>query len=152
MLTLAYADLGRGRAPAAALVLDGGLDKGLLQVINRALHEEADVTTYHLGRTAAGAGPGQMGPAVDTEFRRPRLIGPILDRHAGGVVIVVASGPILDLGDYTRRPPTGKVILLRTDGTPPTADGWPVRIPYPPGSDPAAAVRAILTHLSPTTP
>ena len=88
-----------------------------------------EVSTYILGRRPPAAGIGQPPPSP---VRRTgsRLIGPLLESlSAGDRVLILAAGPILDLGDFEHTEWPRRTLIVRYGEGSPDSDRWQVLAP-----------------------
>jgi len=105
-----------------------------------------DVTTYCLGQETPIATGGQHPPIGTPRVGRQRLIGPILDQAPHNTrIVVMTSGPIIDLPDFARSPWRDRIIIAAVDSSvvPP---GWLHAPLYHGERDTAMLVDAVL-HL-----
>lgn len=114
------------------LVLDGKLEAaGLLPRLDlprlaARLGELGGVTISFLGRSTPTALPGQPPPSPPWNSTRPRLLGPPLE-HCGPEerVVVLSTGPVLDLGDLAQAPWRDRCVLMDCSGAATAPAGGP---------------------------
>lgn len=125
-------------SPTSQPVYATPLVKSLADILNN----HGEVTTYYLGQRMAASIPGQPPPATAPAIPRPRLIGPILQQAAPEArLLVVITGPILDLEDFYDSPWLNRLVLLSFGEE--KLSQWPHQFVYRPGTD----IRIFTTRL-----
>jgi len=132
-----------------SLVLDASngsspvYEQSLLWGIWEHLSNHGELSAYYLGQVSPASHPGQQPPTGPPRFVRKRLIGPILEKASPDTrVIVVSTGPIIDLADFYRSPWRDRLLLV-TIGEDYQQD-WPNVIAYRADDSPAVLVDALL--------
>lgn len=106
------------------------------------LDDHGEVTTYYLGQQMAASIPGQPPPASAPATPRPQLIGPILQAMSPlSRLMVVTTGPILDLEDFYDSPWRNRLVILSLGEE--NLSQWPHQFVYRPGTD----IRIFTTRL-----
>lgn len=114
----------------------------LIATMSEILDNHGEVTTYYLGQQMAASIPGQPPPASAPVIARARLIGPLLQTLSPlARLLVIVTGPILDLEDFYDSPWRNRLVLVTMDEA--NLSAWPHHFVYRPGTD----VRIFTTRL-----
>lgn len=108
-----------------------------------AISNVGGVTAYQLGQVQPLAVAGQRPPDVPARRDLPRLIGPILEQAPpDSKLVVLASGKILDLMDFSSTSWRERLTLVTLDENDPQE--WPNTIVYRPTDKPDVVVDSML--------
>jgi hypothetical protein len=134
--------------PSISLILDASplsqpvYAGSLIAAMSDILDNHGEVTTYYLGQQMAASIPGQPPPTSAPATARARLIGPILQATSPlARLLVVVTGPILDLDDFYDSPWRNRLVIVTLDEAYLSAS--PHHFVYRPGTD----VRIFTTRL-----
>ena len=107
------------------------------------LSSSGELTTYFLGQSTPARTPGQEQPSEPPRIARPRLIGPILETMEPGTrCLVISTGPIVDLDDFTRTAWRDRVLIASYDDT--FTPDWANTVHCRPSDSPDVLVKRLM--------